>query len=322
MSGDSPETTRVAVLDDWQKVAHEMADWDSLGSNVAVDFFNDPIPTDELQNTLAPYHIICLMRERTPFPGSLIRELPNLRYLITSGARNASIDVASANACGVPVSGTESGQRGTIELATGLMLMLARGLHTQSRSMADGGWQVGLGRELSGARLGVLGLGRLGSQVARMGHAFGMEVQAWSQNLTAERCAEIGVSYADKETLFKTSDFITIHLKLSDRVRALVGAKELSLMKSDAFLINTSRAPIVDTDALIKALENHQIAGAALDVYDVEPLPANDRLRTTPNLLLTPHVGYVTRETYHLFFPQMVENIAAFLEGHPIRLIE
>jgi phosphoglycerate dehydrogenase-like enzyme len=322
MSGDNPGSTRVAVLDDWQKVAHEMADWDSLGSNIEAEFFTDPIPRDELKTTLSPYHIICLMRERTPFPGSLIRELPNLRYLITSGARNASIDVASAKECGVPVSGTESGQRGTVELATGLMLMLARGLHTQSRSMTDGGWQVGLGRELSGARLGVLGLGRLGSQVAKMGHAFGMEVQAWSQNLTNDRCEEHGVSYADKEAFFKTSDFITIHLKLSDRVRALVGKAELSLMKDDAFLINTSRAPIVDTHALVEALESHQIAGAALDVYDVEPLPADDPLRTTPNLLLTPHVGYVTRETYHLFFPQMVENIAAFLKGQPIRLIE
>ena len=313
---------KIALLDDWQNDASSFADCARLSIDHQLDIYTDTISGPDLIERLHPYDIILAMRERTGLRADVLSQLPNLKAIITCGMRNAAIDLDYCKANHITVCGTESPGHATAELAMMLVGMLARQLYPSVQSMATGGWQVSTGRDLRGARLGILGLGRLGSQVAGLGKAFGMEVQAWSQNLTAERCAEIGVSYADKETLFKTSDFITIHLKLSDRVRALVGAKELSLMKSDAFLINTSRAPIVDTDALIEALENHQIAGAALDVYDVEPLPVNDRLRTTPNLLLTPHVGYVTRETYHLFFPQMVENIAAFLEGHPIRLIE
>jgi phosphoglycerate dehydrogenase-like enzyme len=257
------------------------------------------------------------MRERTPFPKALLERLPQLRLLVTTGRRNASIDVAAAKSLGITVCGTAGSGHPTAELAMALMLALARQLPGETASVRQGGWQAGLGRNLRGATLGVIGLGNLGSQVARLGQAFGMTAIAWSQNLTAEAAAAKGVERVAKEELLARADFISIHLQLSPRTVGLIGAQDLALMKPDAYLINTSRGPIVDVDALVVALRDNRIAGAALDVFEHEPLPEDDPLRRMPNLLLTPHIGYVTRETYRIFYREMVEVIAAFLAGEP-----
>ena len=270
---------------------------------------------------LHPYDVILAMRERTGLRADVLSQLPNLKAVITCGMRNAAIDLEYCKANNITVCGTEAPGHATAELAMMLVGMLARQLYPSVQSMATGGWQVSTGRDLRGARLGILGLGRLGSQLAGFGKAFGMEVQAWSQNLTAEKCAEQGVIYAPKEEFFSTSDFISIHLKLSDRVTGLVGADELGLMKSDACIINTSRAPIIDQSALYTALQQGRIGGAALDVFDTEPLPAGDLFRELPNVILTPHIGYVTAETMRVFYGGMCEALEAFLAGKPIRLL-
>lgn len=314
--------TRVAILDDYQKVAERAADWTALPIGVEVTFFHDHLDdADRLAARLAPFAIIGAMRERTPFPAALLERLPNLRLLVTTGLRNASIDVAAAQRLGITVCGTRSSGHATAELAVALILALARGLLAETASMRAGGWQVGLGRDLAGAVLGVVGLGRLGSRVVRLGQAFGMTTIAWSQNLTEAAAAEVGVRRVDKAELFRSADFVSVHLQVSPRTRGLIGAADLDLMQPDAYLINTSRGPIVDEDALVDALEAGRIGGAALDVYDLEPLPKDHRLRRIPNLLLTPHIGYVTRETYALFYRDMVEGIAAFLAGQPQRVI-
>ena len=314
--------TRVAILDDYQKVAERSADWSVLPKGVEVTFFHDHLDDpDRLVARLAPFEVIGIMRERTPFPGALLERLPNLRCLITTGPRNASIDVAAAQRLGVTVCGTRSSGHATAELAMALILALARGLLAETASVRAGGWQVGLGRDLAGATLGVVGLGRLGSRLARIGQAFGMTTIAWSQNLTEAAAAEHGVRRVHKADLFRHADFVSVHLQLSDRTRGLIGAAELALMRRDACLVNTSRGPIVDEDALVGALEAGRIAGAALDVYDREPLPPDHRLRRIPNLLLTPHIGYVTREAYKVFYADTVEDIAAFLAGRPQRVI-
>ena len=313
---------KIAVLDDWLNSAPSSADWRRLNSQFKIDFYQDTIVGKALIRRLKPYQIICVMRERTIFDASLIRQLPNLIGIITSGMRNSSIDLEATKARGVFVSGTSSPGHATAELAFFLIGAMARGLVTNANSMSNGGWQNHLGRDLRGATLGILGLGRLGTEVSRFGKAFGMNVQAWSQNLTTTNCEEVGINYVSRETLFKTSDFISIHLKLSDRVRHLVGTKEFSMMKKNAFLINTSRAAIIDMTALAKALNNLEIAGAAIDVYDIEPLPFNDSLRKTKNLLMTPHIGYVTEETMAIFYGQMLESIEAMISGNPIRLLE
>lgn len=315
---------KIAVLDDWVECARDCCDWNRLGTNeagtnIAVDIFHDTISGKTLVERLQPYDIICIMRERTPIDARLMDQLPNLRGIITSGMRNAALDIAAAKTRGIMLSGTESPGHATAELAFTLIAMQARQLFTAAQSMADGGWQTHLGRDLRGARLGILGLGRLGEALAKYGAAFGMNVQAWSQNLTKDRCAEVGVDYVDRETLFRTSDFISIHLKLSDRVRHLVGVDELAMMQRDAYLVNTSRAPIIDMHALTAALKTKKIAGAAIDVYDLEPLPSNDPLRGTTNLLMTPHIGYVTRETMKIFYSQTLEAIEAMIAGRPIR---
>src|ERR671918_900672 len=295
--------TQVAILDDYQKVAESSADWSTLPEDVEVTFFHDHLADpDRLAERLAPFAIVGIMRERTPFPGALLERLPNLRLLITTGPRNASVDVAAAQRLGITVCGTRSSGHATAELAMALILALARGLLAETASVQAGGWQVGLGRDLHGALLGIVGLGRLGSRLARFGQAFGMTPIAWSQNLTEAAAAEIGVRRVDKAELFRSADFISVHLQLSPRTRGLIGAADLDLMKPDACLINTSRGPIVDEDALVAALRAGRIGGAALDVYDREPLPPDHRLRRIPNLLLTPHIGYVTRETYRLFY--------------------
>lgn len=313
---------KIAILDDYQEVARDLADWDTLPTGTTVTVFHDTIADEAaLVARLAPFEIIGAMRERTPFPESVLARLPNLRLIVTTGMKNASIDVAAANRRGITVCGTGTSVQSTAELAFALILMLARDLFAQTASMRDGGWQVGLGHDVCRKTLGIIGLGRLGGALARMGQAFGMNVIAWSENLTEARCAELGVERVSRDDLLARADFASIHLRLSDRTRGLIGAAEIARMKPTASLVNTSRAPIVDTDALVAALLAGRLRSAALDVFDIEPLPADSPLRGVPNLLLTPHVGYVTRETYDIFYPDMVEAIAAFLAGSPVRVV-
>lgn len=313
---------RIAILDDYQNVALSMADWNRLPGWATVEVFNDTMTNQEVAAAcLADFDIICAMRERTPFPASLLGRLPKLKLLVTTGMANTSIDVGAAAAQGVTVCGTPSPGHATAELAFGLILALARGLYGEMRSMGTGGWQVGLGRDVKGARLGIVGLGRLGSRVATYAKAFEMDVVAWSKNLTDEDAEKSGVKRLGKAELFKTSDFITIHQKLSSRTQGLIGRRELEWMKRDACLINTSRGPIVDMDALADALNTGLIGGAAIDVHDVEPLPANDPLRQVPRLTLTPHIGYVTRQTYEIFYSATLEAVEAFINGDPVRVL-
>jgi phosphoglycerate dehydrogenase-like enzyme len=313
---------RIALLDDYQQVAAGCADWGRI-PDAEVTFFSDHLDNlDALTDRLRPFEIVGIMRERTPFPAGLLRRLPNLRFLVTTGRHNAAVDLEAAVGLGITVCGTASPGHATAELAFGLILDLARGLTDHVGSVRAGDWQVGVGRDLYGATLGLLGLGNLGSRVAGYGLAFGMAASAWSENLTGERAAEVGVRAVSKEELFAGSDFVSIHLRLGPRTIGLVGRAELGLMKPDAYLVNTSRAAIVDEDSLVSALEDGRIAGAALDVFAEEPLPASHRLRSTPRLLTTPHIGYVTRETYQVFFAGMVDAIVAFLEGEePIGVI-
>ena len=317
--------TRVAVLDDYQGVALEMADWSSLqdGPNgVEVDVFSDhSSDEDDVAERLRPYDAVVAMRERTPFRRGLLERLPNLRLLVTTGMRNASIDVGAATDNGVTVCGTNGLPYPTAELTWGLILALARKVPTEDRATREGHWQVTMGEGLQGKTLGVLGLGNLGSQVATVGVAFGMRVIAWSQNLTAERASQFGAGLVSKEDLLRSSDILTIHTILSRRTRGLIGADELAMMKRSAYLVNTSRGPIVDEEALIAALRSGAIAGAGLDVFDVEPLPLDHPLRSLPNTVLTPHMGYVTSETYRIFYSDAVEDIRAFLVGAPVRVI-
>ncbi len=309
---------RIAVLDDYQDVARSMADWSTLPGEV--DFYGaSPTEPSALIARLDPYDALVAMRERTPFSAALLEALPNLRLLVTTGMRNAAIDVAAAHRLGITVSGTPSPGHATAELTFAIILALARGLVDQAVSVADGGWQVGLGSDLRGATLGLLGLGRLGAQVAAMGQAFGMEVVAWSENLTAERSAAHGVELVGKHDLFTRADFVSIHLRLSERTQGLVGVAELAQMRPSAYLVNTSRGPIVDETALLDAVRTGVIAGAGLDVYSAEPLPAEHPFRSEPRILTTPHIGYVTRETYAVFYAGAVEAIAAWAAGTPIR---
>jgi phosphoglycerate dehydrogenase-like enzyme len=275
----------------------------------------------ELESRLAGFDVVVAMRERTPFPRTLLEALPDLGLVVTTGSTNASIDVKAAQELGIVVSGTGALPHPTGELTMALILALARGIVDQVGSVREGGWQLGLGRDLLGSTLGVIGLGRLGSQVARFGHAFGMDVLAWSQNLTRERAAEVGVSPVSMDELLRRADFVTIHLRLSDRTRGLIGRDELSLMKSDAYLVNTSRGPIVQETALLDAVRSGVIAGAALDVFDEEPLPTDHPFRSEPRILATPHIGYVTRESYQVFYEGVVESIEAWRDGEPIRLL-
>lgn len=312
---------KIAVLDDWTGDAANSADWARLSPDHKVDIFTDTVTGAELIARLQPYEVICAMRERSLFSAEVLAQLPKLKAIITSGMRNAAIDLAACAGRGITVSGTSSPGHATAELAMTLIGALARNLVPDAMAMTSGGWQGRSGRDLRGATLGILGLGRLGTAVARLGQAYGMNVIAYSQNLTPQRAAEEGVGYRQKEAFFAESDFISIHLKLSPRVTGLVGAEELAMMKADAALINTSRAPIIDEPALINALTRGQIGAAALDVYDLEPLPGDHRLRMVPNLLLTPHIGYVTRETMTVFYQESLEAVEAFLAGTPIRTL-
>ncbi|GIK81433.1 MAG: D-2-hydroxyacid dehydrogenase family protein [Pseudorhodoplanes sp.] len=314
---------RCAVLDDYQDVAHTLADWSAVAPKVEVRVFQAPLGDEgAVAAALKDFEIVCLMRERTPFPRTLIEKLPALKLIVTTGLRNASIDVAAAAGRGITVCGTESAGHPTAELTVGLMLDLARKISFESARMKAGEpWQVTVGDDLYGKTLGIIGLGKLGSRVAKVGLAFGMKVIAWSQNLTPEKCAAAGVTYAGKEELLRQSDFVTVHLVLSARTRGLIGADELASMKPSAYLINTARGPIVEESALIAALREKRIAGAALDVFDTEPLPRDHPLRALPNAIVTPHLGYVTADNYRQFYGQTVEAIRGFLDGKPVRVI-
>src|SRR3954465_13357676 len=315
--------TRIAVLDDYQSVAADFCDWSTVPGPVDLTRFTDTL-TDEdaLAERLEPFDVLIAMRERTRFERSVLERLPNLKLLVTTGMRNKSIDTQAANDHGVTVCGTGSQPTATAELTWALILAVTRHIPQEDASVRSGGWQQTIGGDLAGARLGVVGLGRLGTQVARIGQAFGMDVVAWSQNLTDERAAEQGVRRVDREELFATSDVVTVHLLWSRRTRGLINAEDFALMKHTAVFINTSRGPIVQTPALVDALRNGTIAGAGLDVYDREPLPPDDPIRSLPRTVLTPHLGYVTRGTYEVFYGEAVEDVAAFLRGEPIRVIE
>ena len=318
---------RVAVLDDYQGVARDYADWQSLPARV--EFFHEHIADPrELVRKLQPFQVVAAMRERTRFPREVLAALPNLQLLVTTGMRNAAIDLAAATEHGITVCGTNSGGAAqdrswapTAELTWGLIFALTRNIPAEDRIIREGGWQHHIGVELEGRTLGVLGLGRLGKQVASIARAFNMNVIAWSQNLTDEAAEEVGAVRVDKEELFTDSDILTIHTVLSRRTRGLVGAAELALMKPTAYLINTTRGPIVDEAALQAALREGRIAGAGIDVFGREPLPVDDPWRSTPRTVLTPHIGYVTDGTYRTFYAETVEDIHAFLRGEPIRVL-
>jgi phosphoglycerate dehydrogenase-like enzyme len=312
----------LTVLDDYQGVALQCADWSAVQARWDVQVIGEHVgDEDELVRRIGGSEVVVAMRERTPFPAALFDRLPELRLLVTTGAKNAAIDLDAAKAHGVTVCGTGNTGNAVPEITLGMIIALARHFVAEDAAVRAGGWQHTIGTGLAGATLGIVGLGRLGLPVARLGQAFGMSVIAWSPNLTPERAAEHGVRAVDKATLFAESDFITVHVPLSERSRGLVGADDLARMKPTAYLINTSRGPIVDEAALIDALRERRIGGAGLDVYDTEPLPADHPLRSLPNTLVLPHVGYVTGEVYRLWFRQVVEDVLAWAGGAPVRVL-
>jgi Lactate dehydrogenase and related dehydrogenases len=314
---------RIAVLDDYQDVALTLADWMSLGSDCDVVRFGYNLASeDEAVRALTDFDVLCLMRERMPLPATLIDRLPKLKLVVVTGARVRTIDMEAAVARGITVCHTFAGEsaHATPELAWGLILSLARSIPEEDRRIRDGGWQATIGTVLGGKTLGLVGLGKLGSRMVPIARAFGMEVMAWSPNLTDERAAEVGVRRVDKQTLFGEADVVSLHLILSERTRNIVSAPELALMKRGAILINTSRGPLMDEDALLAALREGRIR-AGLDVFDMEPLPADHPLRHAPNTVLTPHLGYVTEGAYRAFYRDTVENIRAWREGRPVRVL-
>jgi phosphoglycerate dehydrogenase-like enzyme len=315
---------RCVSLDDYQDATRKFGDWNGIADKVELRVLTDHVEgPDAVAAALADAEIVIAMRERTPFDRALFGRLPKLKLLVTTGMKNAAIDMKAAAERGVTVCGTGLSPSPTAELTWGLIHALLRHIPAEYENLRRGGkWQLTLGRELAGARLGVIGLGRLGSRVARVGLAFDMKVSAWSKNLTPARCAEVGVEHAGSlDELLRSSDIVTIHLVLSDRTRGLLGSRELGLMKPTALLINTSRGPIVDEAALIATLKERRIAGAGLDVFDREPLPPGHAFRTLDNVVATPHLGYVTEETYRICYGEAVENIAAWLAGKPVRVI-
>lgn len=312
---------RLAILDDYQGVAMAMGPWERL-PNLEITVFRDTITDREaLVRRLEPFDAILAMRERTPFPRALIERLPNLRLLVTTAARNRSIDAAACAERGIVFCGTPSFGDPTVDITWGLIIGLMRDLPRQEQALRAGRWQTSVGWGLEGRTLGVVGLGRLGGRVAKVAQAFGMKVIAWSQNLSGERAAEIGATRVDKATLFAEADVVTLHLILSDRSRGIVGAGDLARMKPTAYIVNTSRGPLIDQDALIAALESGRIAGAGIDVFDTEPLPAGHPLLAAPNTILTPHLGYVTQQNYRAYYEGCVEAIEAFNAGAPVRVI-
>ncbi|WP_433971886.1 D-2-hydroxyacid dehydrogenase family protein [Tunturiibacter lichenicola] len=311
-----PEQIRIAILDDYQNVALSMADWSALDGRATVTVFNDHLEsTDDVVARLQPFEIVCVMRERTPMTRAIIERLPKLRVIASTGFRNASIDLEAAAERGVQTLNTGYSSAPTIEMTWALILASSRNLIEENAALRSGGWQRHVGDEIAGRTLGLLGLGNIGREVARIGKAFGMTVIAWSQNLTGEQAADVGAVKVPKDDLFRRADIVSIHLVLSDRTRGLVGAAEFALMKPTARLVNTSRGPIVVEADLLDALKSGKIAGAGIDVFDQEPLPLDHPFRSLPNLLATPHIGYVSRNLYGRFYQDTVSNIIRWLDG-------
>lgn len=315
-------TVQIAMIDDWQDVARDVVDWSVLEPIGQVSFIHDyPGDNDTLAARLGEFEVICVMRERTRFDEDLLRRLPKLKLLVTGGMRNAALDLKAAAAQGIQVCGTDSYKHAAPELTWALIMAATRNLVVEANALRAGLWQQRLGGDLHGKTLAILGLGSIGTRVARFGQVFGMRVIAWSENLTAERAAEVGVTCVSKQELFEQADVLSIHLVLSERSRGLVDAQALDWMKPSALLVNTARGPIVDEAALIKALQKRRLAGAALDVFEQEPLPAHHPFRTLDTVLATPHVGYVSQQNYQQFFSQMIEDIQAWSAGEPIRVL-
>jgi phosphoglycerate dehydrogenase-like enzyme len=314
--------TRVVVLDDYQDVARQFGPWSDLGPELSLDVVTAHLVGRELVDRLAGADVVVAMRERTALDRTLLGALPDLRLLVTTGMGNAAIDMAAAAELGITVCGTGILASPTAELTWGLVLALARRLPAEDASMRRGQWQLGVGTELAGKTFGVIGLGRLGQRVARVAQAFEMRVLGWSQNLDPDLARSFGVEPVSKTELLRGSDVVSLHLRLSDRTRGIIGAADLAVMRPSAYLVNTSRGPLIDTDALLAALSDGRIAGAGIDVYDEEPLPREHPLRSAPRTVLTPHIGYVTDGTYQVFFTDAVADIAAWLAGAPLRVLE
>lgn len=314
---------KIAVLDDYQGVAKEFADWSGIEANHDVQIFREHIGggRDAVVAALQDFDVIAAMRERTVFDRATLEQLPNLKFMVTTGMRNSSIDMDYLKERGIPCAGTGGRTQTTPELAWGLILAVARNIPFEDNNMRTGQWQQTVGLDLEEKTLGILGLGRLGREMARIGQAFKMDVIAWSQNLTTRSAAEAGVRHVEKDELFAEADVLTIHYKLSERSTGLIGARELGLMKPTSILVNTSRAPIVDMTALMDTLQHGRIAGAGIDVYDDEPVPADHPIRSCPRTVLTPHMGYVSHDTYTIFYQETVANIEAWLAGSPVRVI-
>jgi phosphoglycerate dehydrogenase-like enzyme len=319
MQNDQP--VQVAVLDDYQGVALQSADWSPLNGKTNITVFRDHLSESAaLIERLKPFNVLSVMRERTPLTRATIEQLPNLKLIASTGSRNASIDLAAATEHGITVCYTGYSSHGAIEMTWALILALLRNVPAEFASVQKGQWQIAVGGDLAGKTIGVVGLGGIGARIAKIAHAFGMNIVAWSQNLTRESAEKHGAHLVSKEELFRTADIVTVHLVLSARTKAIIGAAELGWMKPTAYFVNTSRGPLVDEAALLSALKSRTIAGAALDVYDVEPLPPSHPFRSLDRLLVTPHIGFVTNETYRIFYGDTVENIAAWLGGTPIRV--
>jgi D-3-phosphoglycerate dehydrogenase len=315
---------RVAILDDYQRLAMKVADWSSAQSRCDITVFDKHLEEDEAVAALRDYDVLCMLRERMPLPASLLDRLPKLKLICVTGPYHRTLDLAAAQRLGITVSCTgraQSAQFATSELAWALMLALLRHIPTEAENMRRGGWQSTVGKSLGGRTLGLVGLGRLGSAMPPVAKAFGMNVIAWSQNMTEEKAREAGAQYVDKATLFKNSDIVSLHVVLSERTRHIVGRQELESMKPGSYLVNTARGGLVDTEALIDVLKNGPLAGAGLDTFDVEPLPDDHPLRAVPNAILTPHLGYTVEETLQAFYTHTVENINAWLDGQPLRIL-
>ena len=314
------ERARVVVLDDYQDVARDAADWSCLDGRADVQMLHTHVPDEaDLVAALQDYDVVVCMRERTAFPKKVIDQLPRLRLLVTTGPSNAAIDVAAARANGVVVSGTGGLYHSPAELTWALIHAVTRHIVVEDRALRQGSWQVSVGTELAGRTLGIVGLGRIGQRVARVARAFDMQVLAWSENLTSEIAEEHGATAVGKDELFASSDVVSVHLQLSGRTAGVIGARELALMRPSAFIVNTSRGPIIDEPALVEALRSGEIAGAGLDVFDVEPLPGDHPLRSLPSVVLTPHIGYVSKDVYAIFYADVVDDIDKWLDGTPVR---
>jgi D-3-phosphoglycerate dehydrogenase len=315
---------RCAILDDYQNVALKLADWSKITKDVEVTVFTEAVNRKDADTIgqLKDFDIVVMMRERTRFPKAVIDGLPKLKLLITTGAYNASIDMAACKERGIVVCGTSSYGNPTTGIAFGLMLELTRRIGWENARLKAGApWQLTLGRDLEGMTLGIIGLGKLGARAAGVAKAFGMKVIAWSQNLTPERCKDVGAEYVTKEDLFRNADIVTVHVQLGQRNRGLITAKEIGLMKKSAYIVNTSRGPIIEEKALLDALTNKQIAGAGLDVFDVEPLPLDHPFRKLDNVVITPHLGYVSQQNYAKYYPDIVEDIRGWIDGKPVRIV-